>query len=215
MLSFSRREKKPEDEGAAPAGYSTAGPGKNVADNITTSGGAAVQGGALFSLPAPPVPWNAMLQRGSTAFLAVVALALAGCAPGQQLPTGIEALGDLCPAYVDVVDRLPVEIDGDQVGDGAIPAGESAIAELRTETAQLRAFVEPLEATETRAAFNRFVQETASALSSAEREAQLVESSGDWDDVQRQLNETIQGADERLRGSMDDIEIDLQEACSS
>ncbi|MDZ7728635.1 MAG: hypothetical protein U5Q44_10840 [Dehalococcoidia bacterium] len=155
-----------------------------------------------------------MIRPRLAASLAAVFLLLAGCAPGQQLPTGVEALEDLCPAYRDIVQRVPVDIDGDQVSDGAIPAGQSAIADLRTETAQLRAEVEPLEATETRAAFNRFVQETASALSSAEREAQRVESPGDWDDIQRQLNETIQGADERLRDSMEDIDVDLQDACS-
>lgn len=152
------------------------------------------------------VAWVAMWMRGLVAIVLAGGLAMGACAPGQDLPAGVTALDELCPLYRDIVDEVPLDLDAETEAAGVVSG-------LRTETAQLRAEVEPLDASRTRKAFMQFIQETASALSTAERELQRSEGGRSWDDVQQTLNQTVEGADDRLQGSMEDAGVELGDAC--
>ena len=136
-----------------------------------------------------------------------------GCAEGTSLPAGLGALPSLCSAYTDVVDEFPLDIPASEDNAGRNLEAERVVEQLRAETASLRDAVATVGPSRTKEAFERFVQETARSLQTAATEAGRIGAPLDWLEVQRRLNASVEGADERLRESMNDVGVDLREEC--
>lgn len=155
------------------------------------------------------------LARIARALIATSALLLLAnaCAEGTTLPTGVGELPSLCGAYASVIDEFPIDIPVDEANPGRNLAAEREIEQLRARNASLRDAVTTVSTSRTKQAFERFVQETARSLQTAATEVGRVGSPVEWLEVQRRLNASVGGADGRLRGSMENIGVDLRQAC--
>lgn len=158
-------------------------------------------------------PRIAFLRLRATLLAAFALLLASACAEGTPLPAGAGELPSLCGAYTDVIDQFPLDIPADENNAGRNLEAESAIEQLRAETASLRDAVSTVGASRTQEAFERFVQETARSLQTAATEAGRIGAPLDWLEVQRRLNASVDGADERLRESMEEIGVDLRAEC--
>lgn len=156
---------------------------------------------------------NALPRLAAASLLAVALLLTSACAEGTSLPTGVGQLSSLCGAYGNVIDPFPLDIPAEEGNAGRNLEAERTIEELRAETASLRDAVTTVGASQTKQAFERFVQETARSLQTAATEVGRIGTPVDWLEVQRRLNASVEGADERLRDSMDDAGVDLREEC--
>lgn len=156
---------------------------------------------------------NALPRLVAASLVAVALLLASACAEGTSLPTGVGQLSSLCGAYGDVIDPFPLDIPAEEDNAGRNLEAERTIEELRAETASLRDAVTTVGLSQTKQAFERFVQETARSLQTAATEVGRIGAPVDWLEVQRRLNASVQGADDRLRESMEDVGADLREEC--
>lgn len=153
-------------------------------------------------------------QRIGAAILGMALLVVtSSCAEGTNLPTGLGELSSLCGAYNSVIEGFPLAIPVDENNPGRNLAAQDSVEQLRARTASLRDAVRTVGASQTKQGFERFVQETTRSLQSAETEIARIGAPTDWLEIQRRLNASVEGANGRLRETIDGLGGDLREEC--